>query len=170
MEDLRAIIGTRDSEFTGLKGQMLKYLGTAFFFTVFGLLLVAAGERHMVVAGATEPLSDLFFALALSLYPVGACAAHYSKMARAYYAGGTFELAGVVLALYGREGAARAEEEQASQLEGHDLVLAMRAEGTGAVVERFGREGAFRMSRAVYIATIAVFGIAFVAMLVFAPF
>ena len=91
-------------------------------------------------------------------------------MARAYYAGGTFELAGVVLALYGREGAARAEEEQASQLEGHDLVLAMRTEGTGAVVERFGREGAFRMSRAVYIATIAVFGIAFVAMLVFAPF
>ena len=54
METLQAVIGKRDSEFTGLKGQLLRYLGTAFFFTVFGLLLVAAGERHHVIAVANH--------------------------------------------------------------------------------------------------------------------
>lgn len=170
METLQAVIGKRDSEFTGLKGQLLKYPGTAFFFTVFGLLIVAAGERHTAIAPVTEPASDLFFACAVSLYPVCACASHLAKMTRAYRAGEKFELAGVVLAAYGREGAARAEEEQASMLEGRDLVLAMRAEGTDAVVDRFGRDGAFRMSRAVYLLTIVVFAAIFVAMLVVAPF
>lgn len=170
METLQAVIGKRDSEFTGLKGQLLKYLGTAFFFTVFGLLIVAAGERHAVIAPVTEPLSDLFFACAAALYPVCVCASHLAKMTSAYKAGEPFELAGVVLALYGREGAARAEAEQASMLEGHDLVLAMRAEGTDAVIERFGRDAAFRKSRAIYVATIAVFAAIFVVMLVAAPF
>ena len=169
METLQADVGKRDSEFTGLKGQLLKYLGTAFFFTVFGLLLVAAGERHTAIMVATEPLSDVFFACALALYPVATSASHLAKMTRAYRAGERFELAGVVLARYGREGAARAEAEQASSLEGRDLVLAMRAEGTEAVIERFGRDGAFRMSRAVYVATIVVFSLAFVLMLVVAP-
>ena len=118
---------------------------------------------------ATEPLSDVFFACALALYPVATSASHLAKMTRAYRAGERFELAGVVLARYGREGAARAEAEQASSLEGRDLVLAMRAEGTEAVIERFGRDGAFRMSRAVYVATIVVFSLAFVLMLVVAP-
>ncbi len=95
METLQAVIGKRDSEFTGLKGQLLRYLGTAFFFTVFGLLLVAAGERHHVIAVATEPLSDLFFACAISLYPVCTCWSHLARMSHAYRAGGTFELAGL---------------------------------------------------------------------------
>lgn len=170
METLQAVVGKRDSEFTGLKGQLLRYLGTAFFFTVFGLLLVAAGDRHAAVAIVTEPLSDVCFACAASLYPVGACWSHLVRMARAYRAGERFELAGVVLALYGREGAARAEAEQQATLEGADLVAAMRLEGSNAVIARFGREGAYRLCRTIYLAGIVVFGVLFAAMLVVAPF
>lgn len=170
METLQAVIGKRDSEFTGLKGQLLKYLGSAFFLTVFGLLVVAAGERHTAIMALTEPISDLFFACALSLYPVVTCLLHLSRMTREYRAGGQFRLAGVVLALYGREGAARAEAEHAATLTGPDLVAAMREEGSSAVIARFGREKAFTMCRAFYLAGIAAFGIGFVAMLVIAPF
>lgn len=170
METLQAVIGKRDSEFTGLKGQLLRYLGTAFFFTVFGLLLVAAGERHHVIAVATEPLSDLFFACAISLYPVCTCWSHLARMSHAYRAGGAFELAGIVLALYGREGAAHAEAEQGSMLESAELVAAMREEGASAVIARFGRDRTYRMCQAIYLAGIVGFGIVFVAMLAIAPF
>ena len=167
METLQAVIGKRDSEFTGLKGQLLRYLGTAFFFTVFVLLLVA---RHHVIAVATEPLSDLFFACAISLYPVCTCWSHLARMSHAYRAGGTFELAGIILALYGREGAARAEAEQGSILERAELVAAMREEGASAVIARFGRDRTYRMCQAIYLAGIVSFGIVFVAMLAIAQF
>lgn len=170
MEALQTVVGKRDSEFTGLKGQLLRYVGAAFFFTVFGLLLVAAGVRHAVAAIVTDPLSDVCFACAASLYPVGACWSHLVRMTRAYRAGEGFELAGVVLALYGREGAARAEAEQRATLEGADLVAAMRLEGSNAVIARFGREGTYRLCRNIYLTGIVVFGALFVAMLAVAPF
>ncbi len=170
METLRAVVGKRDSEFTGLKGQLLRYLGVAFFCTVFGLLLIAAGDRHAVIAVVTDPLSALSFACAASLYPVVTCWTHLVRMARAYRAGTSFELAGIVLARYGQEAAARAEAEQRGTLEGNELVEAMRAEGSNAVIARFGRDGAYRLCRNIYLAGIVVFGALFVALLVVAPF
>lgn len=165
MEALRAAVGKRDSEFTGLKGQLLKYLGTAFFLTVFGLLLVAAGNRHQAVAIMTDPLSSLFFACAFTIYPIVTCYMHLAHMTRDYRAGGSFELAGVVLALYGREGAARAEREQAPGVSDGELVAAMRAGGAAAVIARFGRDRTFALCRAVYMGTIVVFVLVFAVML-----
>lgn len=170
METLQAVVGKRESEFTGLKGQLLRYLGVAFFCTVFGLLLIAAGDRHAAIAVLTEPLSTVSFACAASLYPVATCWTHMARMARAYRAGSRFELAGVVLALYGQEAAARAEAEQRETLEGAALVAAMRAEGSNAVIARFGRDGAYRLCRNIYLAGIVVFGTLFIALLVVAPF
>ena len=91
-------------------------------------------------------------------------------MSHAYRAGGTFELAGIILALYGREGAARAEAEQGSILERAELVAAMHEEGASAVIARFGRDRTYRMCQAIYLAGIVSFGIVFVAMLAIAPF
>ena len=79
-------------------------------------------------------------------------------------------MAGVILALYGREGAARAEAEQGSMLESAGLVAAMREEGARAVIARFGRDRTYRMCQAIYLAGIVGFGIVFVAMLAIAPF
>lgn len=156
MEALRGVVGVRENEFTGLKGDLLRYLGSAFFLTVLGLLVVAAGERHLEIAGAAEVISTALFALAASIYPLVVCARHLGRMEHAYRAGETFEIAGVVLWRYGREAAAAAEEEHASALAGEDLVMTMRAEGSAAVLERLGRDGAYEASRAVYQTGIAV--------------
>ena len=91
-------------------------------------------------------------------------------MSHAYRAGGAFELAGIILALYGREGAARAEAEQGSMLESAELVAAMREEGASAVIARFGRDRTYRMCQSIYLAGIVGLGIVFVAMLAIAPF
>ena len=170
METLQAVVGKRDSEFTGLKGQLLRYVGSAFFCAVFGLLVAAAGDRHEMLAAVTGPLSDLMLACAISLYPVCTCWLRLARMTRAFRAGHDFELAGAVLALFGREGAERARSERGGILEGEDLVAAMRAGGSEAVLARFGREGAYRMCRDVYLVAIVVFAIAFIAMAVVSPF
>ena len=170
MDALNAIIGPRESEFTGLKGQVLRYVGAAFFLTVFGLFAVAAGNRHEGIVFIMDPLSDLLFACAVALYPLVTCWRHLAKMTAAYRAGEPFELAGVVLALYGRDEAERVQVERSAVLERHELVAAMRAEGTDEVIARFGRDGAYQICRAFYAAVIAVSAAAFAFMLVVAPF
>ena len=170
MEALNAIIGPRESEFTGLKGQVLRYVGAAFFLTVFALLVEAAGNRHELIAAATDPLSDLLFACAVSLYPGVTCWRHLAKMTAAYRSGEPFELAGAVLAHYGRDEAERVQTERAAVLERDELVAAMRAEGTDEVIARFGRDGAYSICRNLYVATIAVFAAAFIFMIVVRPF
>ena len=86
MDALNAIICPRESEFTGLKGQVLRYVGAAFFLTVFGLFAVAAGNRHEGIVFIMDPLSDLLFACAVALYPLVTCWRHLAKMTAAYRA------------------------------------------------------------------------------------
>ena len=70
METLQAVIGKRDSEFTGLKGMILRYVGNVYTLVLVGLFFLAFAQAY---PGAALPLricAGISFVLAVIIKPL----------------------------------------------------------------------------------------------------
>lgn len=60
----------RESEFTGVKGQLLRYLGSWYVLVIAGLLLAALADGALAAAASVlNPLSIVLIALGLVAFP-----------------------------------------------------------------------------------------------------
>lgn len=64
------VVGERESEFTGLKGAILCYVGNVYTLLLAALFLAAFADAYPAVAWLLDPLSWVTFAAAIVVHPV----------------------------------------------------------------------------------------------------
>lgn len=70
----------RESEFTGLKGAILRYAGNIYTLTLIALFLAAFADAYPQAAFVLDPLSVVVFALGIVIHPLKKWFAHHEHM------------------------------------------------------------------------------------------
>ncbi len=81
MDVMRGIVGNTDSEFTGVKGRVLRYVGTVYALLIASQFVRAFAVKDAVLGGALDALAATIALLGLVAYPVGSALMKKGKTA-----------------------------------------------------------------------------------------
>lgn len=81
MDAMRGIVGNTDSEFTGVKGRVLRYVGTVYALLVASQFVRAFAVKDAVFGGTLDVLAATIALLGLVAYPVGSALMKRGKTA-----------------------------------------------------------------------------------------
>lgn len=70
MSKFDEVVGERESEFTGLKGAVLRYVGNVYTLVLVGLFFLAFAQSYPVAAAPLRVCAGISFVLAVIVRPL----------------------------------------------------------------------------------------------------